>query len=526
VSPGAEVVERIEERLRPLTIDVYRAWWDANVHATDETERRRVETELARSDFLADPELFRAVESARETTNGDALVRRQLDLLHDAFLPNQVPARLRRRIIELEASVEARFAQHRGVLRGEPVDDNVIARVLRASHDVEERREAWEASKTVGAGVADDVRELARLRNEAARALGYRDWFALSLATSELDEERLFATLEDVDQSTSAPFTRWKAGLDARLAERFGCAGRDLRPWHYDDPFFQELPVEAGVDLDPVFSGRDLVDLSRRTYAGVGLEVEAILARSDLFPREAKCQHAFCIDMDREGDVRVLANVVDNTYWMDTMLHELGHGTYDIGIDGSLPWLLRSPHLIATEGIAMLFGRLAKDPEWLGEVVSVPAASMSELERKLTQMQAASLLVFARWVLVMSNFERGLYADPEGDHDARWWELVRRFQLVTAPDGRRAPDWAAKIHVAVAPVYYQNYLYGEMVASQLAGTLERDCGGLVGRPDAGRFLVERIFRPGASLRWDRLVEQASGEPFSPRSFAEDLVAGA
>ena len=58
-----------------------------------------------------------------------------------------------------------------------------------------------------------------------------------------------------------------------------------------------------------------------------------ILDRSDLFPRPGKNQHAFCIDIDREGDVRVLANVEHDRYWADTMMHELGHGAYDLGFD-------------------------------------------------------------------------------------------------------------------------------------------------------------------------------------------------
>ena len=454
----ADVAAELEAGLRPLTVAAYRAWWDANTHADEETERVRVVTELARSDFLADAEAFAEVAAARDADGADVLVRRQLDLLHAAMLPNQVPEELRRRIVELEVAVEARYAQHRGELRGKPVDDNAIVRILRTSDDPLERREAWEASKTIGAVVADDVRELARLRNEAARSLGYRDWFALSLETSELDERRLFATLDEVDAATAEPFARWKAELDATLAERFTAAPAELRPWHYDDPFFQELPIDGGVDLDPLLREQDPVEVSRRTFDGIGLDVGPILARSDLYPREAKSQHAFCIDIDREGDVRVLANVESNAYWTDTMLHELGHGTYDVGIDGSLPWLMRTPHLIATEGVAMLFGRLARDTEWLERVAEVDATELAPLAGRLPAAQAAALLVFARWVLVVTTFEHGLYADPEADHDTRWWELVQRFQGVTPPDDRRAPDWAAKVHLAVAPVYYQNYL--------------------------------------------------------------------
>ena len=61
---------------------------------------------------------------------------------------------------------------------------------------------------TIGAAVADDVRELARLRNEAARSLGYRDWFALAIEISEMDETRLFETLDECDRLTAEPFAR------------------------------------------------------------------------------------------------------------------------------------------------------------------------------------------------------------------------------------------------------------------------------------------------------------------------------
>ena len=262
--PGA-VVTRAVDRLQPLHKAAALSWWHANVEATEEHEKQRVAAELALSDALADGKLFREVEEAR-ANGADGLVRRQLDLLHSSLVPHQVPEGIRHRIVELEASVEARFAQHRGEVGGRPVDDNEIKRILRTSDDVGERREAWEASKTVGAAVADDVREPARLRNEAARSLGYRDWFALAITTSEMDETKLFATLDECDRLTADAFAAWKAATDGRLAERFGCAVEDLRPWHYEDPFFQEVPAAGGVDLESVF-GHDafLIEVNQLT---------------------------------------------------------------------------------------------------------------------------------------------------------------------------------------------------------------------------------------------------------------------
>jgi peptidyl-dipeptidase A len=420
--------------------------------------------------------------------------------------------------------VASTFNNFRGSIDGQRVDDNYIAEILRTSDDTDERRTAWEAAKAIGPEVADQVRELARLRNRAARDLGYRDHFALALATGELDERRLFDTLDAVDRATAAPFAAWKAELDTKLAARFGVTADALRPWHLEDPFFQTPPAAGAVAIDHLFTGADLEALTVRTYDGLGLDIRDVLARSDLYARDAKSQHAFCIDMDRDGDVRVLCNVEPSERWMETMLHEFGHAIYDRECDASLPWLLRgAAHALTTEGIAMLMGRLPRRAEWLASVVGVGDDVLDDgLRDHLISSRRAALLVFARWVLVMTSFERALYADPDGDLDTLWWDLVERHQLVRRPDDRRQPDWAAKIHLAVAPVYYQNYLYGELFASQLQAAIDRRAGGLVDVEDAGALLVRDVFAPGASKRWDVLVLEATGEPLSARAFAQEL----
>ena len=104
-------------------------------------------------------------------------------------------------------------------------------------------------------------------------------------------------------------------------------------------------------------------------------------------------------------------------------------------------------------------------------------------------------------------------------------ESGRALPADPRPDGRTEPDWAAKIHVALAPVYYQNYLYGELVASQLQAMLHDRAGGIVDRPEAGALLVNEFFAPGLSLRWDALVERATGEPLTARHLAAELRTG-
>ena len=518
--PGA-VVHEVEEHLRPVEVALGYAWWESNTRVSEDADRRREELEIERRRILGDPARLERVRDAMDRADG--LERRQLDVVARAMTPNQVDDEARRELSRLETGVESTYVRHRGDIDGRAVSDNDIEKILIAADDVDLRRQAWEASKSVGAAAAPDVLELVRLRNEIARSLGHRDHYAMALALDELDEQRLFATLEDVDRATAAAFAEWKDDLDGRLAHRFACATGDLRPWHYDDPFFQEPPVTGRISLDDRFAHSDIEGLTVRTFEGMGIDLRPVLERSDLYGREGKNQHAFCIHLDREGDVRVLCNVVANERWMATMLHEFGHAAYDRGLSRDVPFLLREPaHMLVTEAVAMLFGRLARRPDWLAEIAGVDGGAgeggRGGLHDELWRAEQVSMLVFARWVLVMTHFERDLYRDPGGDHDTRWWDLVERFQLVRRPEGRAAPDWAAKIHLAVAPVYYQHYLSGELLASQLEASLRDDAGGIVGRADAGAWLGERIFAPGNSLRWDRLIERATGHELTARHF--------
>ena len=126
----------------------------------------------------------------------------------------------------------------------------------------------------------------------------------------------------------------------------------------------------------------------------------------------------------------------------------------------------------------------------------------------------------------MTNFERALYADPEADLAATWWELVSRYQLLTPPEGRDAPDWAAKIHVACAPVYYHTYLYGNLVASQLRATLDRVAGGPrrpAARPE--RSSASASSGPGQSRALGPAARAGDRRAADGDAAARDIAAG-
>jgi peptidyl-dipeptidase A len=178
----------------------------------------------------------------------------------------------------------------------------------------------------------------------------------------------------------------------------------------------------------------------------------------------------------------------------------------------------------------MLFGALGKDPDWLVTRAGADPARVREVTRALREQRRREQLVFARWSLVMLHFEKALYEDPGQDLGERWWEIVSRFQRLRPPAGRREPDWASKPHFTIAPVYYHNYLLGELFAAQVRHCL----GGLVtaagpsselrldGHPECGEYLRRNVFQPGATWPWPEFVRRATGEPLTPRYFAAEV----
>jgi peptidyl-dipeptidase A len=523
-SQAEQFIEEVTAAWRRLEAGFYHAEWDVATTGGPDATERLTQTEIARKRYFANPERFTTVKALREAGSPDPAIARQLKLIYLECVKNQGDDATVRALAELEAKLNDAFSNFRAQYKGRTVSDNELDDVLANSRSSDDAREAWEASKRIGPLVADSIREAARLRNRMAQAAGFRDHFVKALAVEEIEEADLLALFERLDKATAAPFATIKAEIDARRAEWFGVAASDLQAWHYGDRFFQATPKLGDVDMDSLFAGQDVVELALRTYDGLGMNTREILARSDLYAREGKNQHAFCTHIDREGDVRTLNNLQPNRRWAETLLHELGHAVYEANLDFSQAWIIRKcPHLLSTEAIALMMGSLIYDEKWLTGTLGLPPAKAAELASQVRSQERFARLIFTRWVLVMTNFERALYANPGGDLDTIWWNLVEKYQLLRRPEGRQMPDWATKIHIATAPVYYHNYELGYLTSAQLLKTLERETGGLAGKPEAGQWLIEKWFRPGAQNDWAGHIRLATGEPLNPDYFVQALL---
>jgi peptidyl-dipeptidase A len=374
-------ISDFERRMAPLERAVDEAWWNLATSGTDEAREEFVRAGKEYNGLFSDQDEYRDLRSWYENLDAleSPLLQRQVEVLYRAFAERQGDEEILGRIEELEAEANAIYGNHRSVVRDREMGENEVRELLRTSADPDLRRETWEASKSVGSAVERTVRELASLRNLLAREQGYENYYARSLELQEIEARELAGIMGELESATDAPFRELKSGIDAKLGLKFGVDA--VMPWHLSGPFFHRAPDIADIDLDRYFEGEDLEILTRRTFDALGLDVRGVISRSDLYEREGKSQHAFCARVGREYpyDVRVLANVRPDAYWMDAMLHEFGHAVYDRHVNPRLPYLLRTyAHANTTEAIALMMGALVDDPGWLRSVAGANREKLGE----------------------------------------------------------------------------------------------------------------------------------------------------
>jgi peptidyl-dipeptidase A len=460
------------------------------------------------------------------------ILKRELDILYSEYLKGQVNPDLNKKIKELASKIEGIFANFRTSLGGKTYTDNQVTEFLKTEKNLNFREQIWRAQKALGNEVSEDLRTLAKLRNKAALELGYKNYFDMAMESKELDPTEVNTIFDELHTLTEKPYRELHQEIEQVFSKRYGIAPDEIRPWHYEDLFAQNAPAIFEINLDQYYKNTNIPAIANSFYNTAKIPVQDILDRSDLYEREGKNQHAYSFCLDRKQDIRILCNIVPNERWMETMLHELGHAIYDKYIDQSLPFLLREPaHPFTTEGVAMFFGSFSSNANWMKEALQISEKEKMKIEKVTWANLRLSKLTFARWSMVVYNFEKNFYQNPDQDLNSLWWDLVEKFQLIKPPENPVGAEWATKIHIATYPVYYQNYQLGELFASQILNYIAKNYYANApidevifwNKPAAGNYLKDTVFAVAKRLPWNDMIKEATGEPLSARFFVNQYV---
>jgi peptidyl-dipeptidase A len=354
----------------------------------------------------------------------------------------------------------------------------------------------------------------------------------MSLTLDDQNPEEIFELFNELDELTKDSFAKLKDEMDTHLAKLYNVKKDELMPWHYQDKFFQLGPKLYNVDLDKYYKNKNIEELTVKYFNSIGLPIADLVKRSDLYEKENKYQHAYCTNIDRKSDIRVVCNIKDNEYWMGTMLHEFGHAVYEKYFDMELPWTLREPsHTFTTEAIAMLLGRMSTNARWIKDNIGISNDEKQAIEKDSFNTLRLQQLTFSRWVQVVYRFEKNMYENPNQDLNTLWWDLVEKYQLMKKPISRNKPDWASKIHIALYPAYYHNYLLGELLASQLHNYIVEailkskslNDHSYTNNKKVGEYLIKNVFNAANKYYWNEMIEKATGEKLTAKYYSKQFL---
>ncbi len=534
-----------------LSYESQLAEWASNTHivagdTTNAARTRQADEALAR--FVGSVENITRIRGylAQRSRLKPIQVRQfEVMLYNAADQPQTVAELVKQRIAAQTAQVERLYGfQFR--LRGKPVTPNQIDEILRQSRSLAERRAAWKASKEVGPALKPGLVRLRDLRNATVRALDYPDFFSYKVADYGMSSEEMLRLTDTLVAQLRPLYRELHTWARYELARRYGRPVPDLIPadwlpnrWAQD---WSDLVSVTGLNVDSALRGRTaewVVRQGEAFYQSLGFDSlpGTFWERSSLYPVAAdapykKNTHASAWHMDLDQDVRSLMSVEPNRWWYETAHHELGHIYYFMTYSRpDVPLVLRNgANRAYHEGIGSMIGLASLQRRFLVDRGLAPAGARADSIAQLLQ-EALNFVVFVPFSAgTMTRFEHVLYAEnlPPDQFNAKWWELVRRYQGVAPPSPRdeRYADGVTKTHINDSPAQYYDYALSNALLFQLHEHIARSILGqdphdtdYFGHRAVGDFL-RHLMAPGASRPWREVLQETTGRELDAQAMVD------
>lgn len=542
-----------------LALAVNEAEWASNTHIVEGDTTNAHNSKVAKEAYAAftgnDANIQQTQKFLESRDKLSPLLVRQLDaILYEAGNNPQSVADIVKKRIKVETEQVEKLYGYDFKLDGKSVTTNDIDELLRNDNNLDQRLAAWEESKAVGKNLREGLAEMQALRNQTVQALGYSDYFSYQVSDYGMTTQVMQAQLDNVIREVWPLYRELHTWARYTLAEKYDVKEvPDMIPAHWlpnrwGQDWSAMVTVE-GLDLDSKLKEKQaewLVKQAESFYVSLGFSSlpATFWERSSLYPvpegeTYKKNNHASAWHFDLDKDVRSLMSVIPNADWYETTHHELGHVYYYMSYSTpQVPILLRrGANRAYHEAVGSMMGLAAMQKPFIQGIGLFPEGQESDQVQTLLK-EALNYIIFIPWSAgVMTEFERSLYADnlPPDQYNAKWWELVQKYQGIVPPGPRPADgcDAATKTHINDDAGQYYDYAISYVLLFQLhdhiaTNILKQDphATNYYGSKEVGAFLTT-ILSPGGTRDWRELTQEATGSELSAASmlrYFEPLMA--
>lgn len=426
----------------------------------------------------------------------DSILQRRLTL----WLKNLTQGKVRNHpeIMRLQRELNDTMVTYPYTLRGEKSDLGTLKDILRTSPDAELRKDAWLAKHAMSEAIAPKLAELIRLRNEVAQAMGYATYgdllFSLEGMTFDDVKELLKNLTRDSDPVYRQILEDGKALLGLERIEAWDLMYLLETIGGIDTTLFPKSGIAGKLQSWAKAHGSDLPAL--------GIEMVC----TDI-PYNGLC---FTL---REGEIRILSNPSDGHGSYRTMFHEMGHAFHS-AYNQQEYHTFRHDSGIISESLAEVFGYVPRHTGWLQEM-GFSEAEASDVQKRLV----APWFHYLRERTAYALAEYEIYENPSADPDAI---LARVESEVLGVAHDTTPRWAANAWYISYPIYWQNYVLADMLASQVHHKLSEQLGSLHGHPAAFIEVQNQYMVPGNTIDWQARLFKHTGSKLKADALVEDL----
>ena len=505
--------EDLSQELEPKSLEAKKADWDFYTNSTDENMQRAQETSDKYNEVFQNKEMYHKFLEIDKTKLPKHEAKQLKDILK-AFDDELNTGEKKKALRDKENEIAKKYNSYTPTLNGKEVTNLELKRIFEQETNPQIRKQAYDAKIKGGDIIAEDLRTLAKMRNEYAKTKGYKTYFDYMIKDSyDVEPEFLNKLLKEVYSLSEDKIQISLQKKEKELKDFF--KEDNLENYHYG-LILKSNPENA---INEVLENNNIEDITKQIYVGMGYDMDKMVEEGkltlDLYPRKNKNTHGFCFDIDAGKDSRILANLRNNYSSLETLCHEMGHCVYDLGILTTLPYFDRDVSSSAfTEAIAMMMQDLPKKENVLSEIV--PKEKLEKFKSTLKEDEA----YFVSRCLEIIEFERDMYKNPEQDLSKLWAEKRKKY---LNRDSKADNEWATIPHYLSHPGYYQNYFRAALMKAQIYKHLVKKLGPITENQNSAQYIDKNIFSIGATIEEYDLIKQLTGKAFSSKDFAENLA---
>jgi peptidyl-dipeptidase A len=347
-----------------------------------------------------------------------------------------------------------------------------------------------------------DYKEIVREKNSAAKKAGFINFWSYWLDKNELESDEQEKLVSAIDSLTRDDYLQFKHTIDSFIVKHKGITADKIT---YSD-FYLYVYKMTHPEMLKIKMSEDSVERTLICYFNEkGFMADSIYANSEIWWQKNKIRGSFVINMNNKDDVRIYGCFMPQFWDMVNLLHETGHAFYFKNVSPEIPFTLREPNLAMNEAVGFVFQSLfIADPE-LKKRFGLSATG----SEYFSDLKMPYMLFITRDLLVRAELEKEIIRNPDQDINKLFWELKKKYFFYDQPDVDKVPLWIQDTHIIHNSGVYQTYLYAAAISGMLLEEVKYN-------PKYGKWLSQNIFRYGDSERWRDILQNATGEPFTPK----------